>query len=157
MKKNELKIGALLSYIQILLGVVIGAAYTPLMIRLLGQDEYGLYNTVSSTIAMLSILDLGFNSSYIRYHAQYRNEDDRDSIYRLNGMFLVLFMGIGIIASICGLYLSFHLDILFSSGLTQKEYETARILMILLTINLAVSFPMSVFSDIIFGIDFLLL
>lgn len=151
MKKNELKIGALLSYIQILLGVVIGAAYTPIMTRLLGQDEYGLYNTVSSTISMLSILDLGFNSSYIRYHAQYRNEDDRDRIYRLNGMFFVLFMGIGIIASICGLYLSFHLDILFSSGLTQKEYETARILMILLTINLAVSFPMSVFSDIIFA------
>lgn len=37
----------------------------------------------------------------------------------------------------------------FKTGLTDAEYHTARILMLLLTANLAVSFPMSVFSNII--------
>ena len=66
-KINQIKIGAVLSYLQIGLSVVISLIYTPVMLRLLGQSEYGLYSTVSSTIAMLSILSLGFNSSYIRY------------------------------------------------------------------------------------------
>ena len=29
------------------------------------KNEYGLYQTVASTISMLSILSLGFNSGYI--------------------------------------------------------------------------------------------
>ena len=147
--KNQLKIGSFLSYLQMGLGIVIGIVYTPFMIRLLGQSEYGLYNTASSTISMLSVLSLGFNSSYIRYYSRYKQKNDVEKIYKLNGLFLIIFLVIGFIALTCGLYLSNHLDIVFASGLTEKEYETARILMILLTINLAVSFPMSVFSNII--------
>lgn len=147
--KNQLKMGSLLSYLQMGLGIVIGIVYTPFMIRLLGQSEYGLYNTASSTISMLSVLSLGFNSAYIRYYSRYKYENNKEKIYRLNGLFLIIFLLIGLVAFICGIYLSNHLDIVFANGLTKEEYEIAKVLMILLTINLAVSFPMSVFSDII--------
>ena len=69
---NQLKAGALLSYVQMALNIIINLAYVPLMIRALGQNEYGLYNTVSSTIATLSLLSLGFGSGYIRYFAIYK-------------------------------------------------------------------------------------
>ena len=39
MKVNQIKIGSLISYVQIAAGIVIGLAYTPAMIRLLGQSE----------------------------------------------------------------------------------------------------------------------
>lgn len=146
---NQRKAGALLQYSQMALNIVIGLLYTPIMIRLLGTSEYGLYNTVSSTISTLSILSLGFNSSYIRYYSRYKADDDEVSIARLNGLFIIIFTLIGLIALICGLFLAMNLDIIFSNGLTEKEYGIARILMILLTINLAVSFPMGVFSHII--------
>ena len=68
MAKNQLKAGSVLSYIQMALSVIIQLVYTPIMIRLLGKNEYGLYQTVASTISMLSILSLGFNSGYIRYY-----------------------------------------------------------------------------------------
>lgn len=149
MKLNELKAGSVLSYVQMGLGVLIGILYTPVMLRLLGKSEYGLYNTVASTISMLSVLSLGFNSSYIRYYAKYKAADDKPAIHRLNGMFLLIFIVIGVIALACGTFLAFHLDIVFDEGLTAEEYRIARVLMILLTVNLAVSFPMSVFSSII--------
>ena len=62
MKINQLKLGSVISYIQIAAGIVIGLIYTPWMIRLLGDSEYGLYHTAISTISMLSVLSLGFNS-----------------------------------------------------------------------------------------------
>lgn len=65
-KINQLKAGAIISYLQMAIQILIGLVYTPVMIRLLGQSEYGLYNTVASTISMLSVLRLGFNNSYIR-------------------------------------------------------------------------------------------
>lgn len=148
-ESKQLRIGAILSYSQMLLGIIVGLAYTPAMIRLLGQSEYGLYNTVSSVISMLSILSLGFNSSYVRYFAKYKKADDSGLIYKLNGLFLIIFFVIGAVALACGLFLTENLNLVFKDGLTSDEYGTARILMLLLTINLAVSFPMSVFSNII--------
>lgn len=149
MDGKQLKWGSVLSYFSMGLSIIIGLVYTPVMIRLLGQSEYGLYNTVSSTISMLSVLSLGFNSSYVRYMAKYKQDNDKEGLYRLNGLFLIIFSIIGLIALICGLYLSFHLNIVFKNGLTQQEYATARVLMLLLTVNLATSFPLSVFSSII--------
>ena len=149
MKLNQLKIGSLLSYLQMGLGVIVGICYTPVMIRLLGPSEYGLYNTVSSTIAMMSVLSLGFNSSYIRFYSKYKKENDRESIYKLNGLFLSIYLVIALVVLLCGIFLTANLNLVFDEGLTAAEYEIARVLMLLLTVSLAVSFPMSVFSSII--------
>lgn len=149
LKMNQLKAGTIISYFQMSIQIIIGLAYTPIMIRLLGQSEYGLYNTVSSTIAMLSVLRLGFNNSYIRYFSIYKKNNDKRAIEKLNGLFLTIFSCIGMVALFCGLFLTNHLTMVFSTGLNSKEYSIAKILVILLTVNLAISFPMSVFSNII--------
>lgn len=146
---NQRKLGSIISYVQMFLGVVISLIYTPYMIKILGQSEYGLYNTVASTISMMSVLSLGFNSSYIRYYSRYKKENDLDGIRKLNGLFIIIFTVIGLVALSCGLYISDHLNVVFKDGLTVNEYALARKLLILLTINLAISFPMSVFADII--------
>ena len=148
-KKNEIKLGAILSYLQMALNVIIGLLYTPAMIRLLGKSEYGLYNTITSTISMLSILSLGFNSSYIRYFAKYKEKQDTNAIYKLNGLFFLVFVVIGLVVLVCGLFLTFNLNLIFADGLTLHEYKTAKVLMILATVNLSISFPASVFGNII--------
>lgn len=79
-KINQLKAGAIISYLQMAIRILIGLVYTPVMIRLLGQSEYGLYNTVASTISMLSVLRLGFNNSYIRYYSIYKKRNDTRAI-----------------------------------------------------------------------------
>lgn len=146
---RKLKLGSLLSYIQMFLGTIISIIYTPIMLNLLGQSEYGLYNTVASTISMLSLLSLGFNSGYIRFYSKYIKNNDYESIWKLNGLFLIVFLIIGTIALFCGMYLSSNLNLVFASGLTLNEYQIAKKLMILLTVNMALTFPMSVFNNII--------
>lgn len=146
---RQIKLGSLLSYIQIALNILIGLIYTPIMIKLLGRSEYGLYNTVASTVAMLSILNLGFSSGYIRYFAKYKQAGDESSIARLNGLFLIIFLVIGAVAFACGMFLTQNLRLVFDEGLTESELETAKLLMLLLTVNLTVSFPMSVFANMI--------
>lgn len=147
--KKEITIGAFLSYVQIAVGAVITLLYTPFMIRILGQSEYGLYNTVSSVVSSLSILNLGFGSCYVRFFSKYNAEDNKSDVAKLNGMFMIIFVVIGFIAFICGLYLSFNLQVIFDQGLSKEELQTAKTLMILLTINLSISFPTSVFTSII--------
>jgi O-antigen/teichoic acid export membrane protein len=40
---NQLKAGAALNYVSIILHMVVGLVYTPYMLRMLGQSEYGFF------------------------------------------------------------------------------------------------------------------
>ena len=54
---DQKKAGILLSYGQTVLSTLISLVYTPVMLRLLGQSEYGLYTLVSGFISNLSLID----------------------------------------------------------------------------------------------------
>ena len=105
MKINQLKIGSLLSYLQMGLSLIIGLLYTPVMIRLLGQSEYGLYQLTNSTVSYLSLLSLGFGSAYVRFFARYRAKSDEEGVSKLNGMFLIIFSVMAVICLGCGIAL----------------------------------------------------
>ena len=148
-RKKQIAIGAVLSYIQIAVGALITFLYTPFMMRVLGQSEYGLYNTVSSVIFSLSFLSLGFGSCYVKFYSRYSVHKETREISQLNGMFMTIFIIIGVVALICGLCLTYNLEIVFDKGLTSDEFLIAKKLMFILTLNLALSFPTSVFTSII--------
>ena len=147
MKINQLKIGVILSYITMFAQNIIGILYTPIMLRLLGKSEYGLYQLVYSVVSYLGLLSFGFGSAYVRFYSRYKVKDDEDGIARLNGMFITIFLIIALISILAGSVLVVNVELIFKQGLTPSEINTARILMILMVFNLAVTFPSSVFDS----------
>jgi len=146
---NQLKAGALLSYASIALSNIIAIIYTPFMLRMLGQSEYGLFALVSSVVAYLTILDLGFGNAIVRYSAQYRAEGKTDELYSLFGMFMAIFLLIGFLSFLAGLGLYFNVNTLFGKSMSIEEIAHAKIMMLLLVFNLVVTFPLSVYGSII--------
>ncbi|RGH16097.1 polysaccharide biosynthesis protein [Ruminococcus sp. AF12-5] len=143
---NQRKAGVILSYAGEMVKIVVSLVYTPVMLRLLGQSEYGLYQLVYSVVSYLSLLSLGFGSSYLRFYSRYKAQKDESGVAKLNGMFILIFSSISIICIICGSIMIGNIHNIFGTGLTKQEYETARVLMGLLIINLAMTFPNSVFN-----------
>lgn len=141
---TQMKAGAVLSYVQIALNVLTGLLYTPVMLRLMGQNEYGLYGTVNSTVALLSLLDLGFTSSYIRFYSKYKIENRQDKINSFNSLFFIVFLVISVIAAVIGFSLSIDPAIIFENGLTAEELSKAKIMMILLTVSMVLGFMSTV-------------
>ena len=146
---NQLKVGIILNYIIIFINLIVGLLYTPYMLGMMGQSEYGLYSLVASVIAYLTILDLGFGNALIRYTAKFRSEGREREQQEMFGMFLMLYIGIGIVASLIGVGLLHNVDSLFGDTMTAYELERARTMMWLLVANLAITFPMSIFGSII--------
>ena len=106
---NQRKIGAILSYVSIIISTVIQLLYTPFLIKMLGQSEYGLYSLVNSIIGYLTILDLGFGNAIVVYTSKYRAINDKKAEEKLLGMFKIVFYVIGIIAMIlCIVFASIH-------------------------------------------------
>jgi len=149
MKINQLKAGVILSYSSMILGYIIAIVYTPIMLRLLGQSEYGLYNLVSSVVSYLGLLSFGFGSAYVRFYSRYKVEDSQREIAKLNGMFLIIFSVIGVIAVFAGSVLVANTERIFGAKLLPEEMKTAKTLMIIMVFNIALSFPASVFNSYI--------
>lgn len=143
---NQRKAGVILSYAGEVVKILVSLIYTPIMLRLLGQSEYGLYQLVYSVVSYLSLLSLGFGSSYLRFYSRYKAQKDDDGVARLNGMFMVIFCTISVICVLCGIVMLGNIRSIFGAGLTESEYATAKVLMGLLIINLALTFPNSVFN-----------
>lgn len=122
-----------MSYLTMGLGYLISIVYTPIMLRLLGRNEYGLYSLVTSVVAFLGVLNFGFGSTYTRFYLRYKVENDEDEIAKLNGMFLHIFLVIGAIALLASGAMVMYSELVFGPELTAQEHKTARILLIILT------------------------
>jgi len=147
--KNERKLGAILSYITIIANTIIQLLYTPLLIRQLGQSEYGLYSLASSIIGYLTVLDLGFGNAIIVYTSKYRAQGKTKEEQKLHGMFKIIFIIIGIIAAILSLLLYANVNNIFGNTMSIKEIEKTKIMMLILSFNLMITFSFSIYSSII--------
>jgi len=148
-KLNPLRTGVVLSYINLLIGNLIPFFYTPIMLRILGQEEYGLYTIANSVVSYLSLLNFGIGSSIIRYIAAYRAEGNQEEERRLLGLFVTIYSIIGILIIVVGTTLAFNIEIFYGNTLSAEEVNTLRILIILLSISMGLVMPLNVFASLI--------
>lgn len=149
MHVNQLKAGAVLNYVVLGLNNIVGLFYIPYMLRIMGQSEYGLYSLVASVIAYLTIMDFGFGNAIVRYTAKFRAEGKQQEQYSMFGMFLILYLIIGIITFLIGVGIYFNIESIFGDSMTAYELSRAKVLLLIMIFNLAVSFPLGIFGSII--------
>lgn len=147
-KVNELKAGALLSYVNLAITCIIPLLYTPIMLRMLGQAEYGLYSLSNSVISYLSMLNFGMGSAVMRYVAKARAEGDKEQVEKTVGLFTAIYIVLALLVIIVGFILTIFADTWFAQGLTEDEIGRLRILMIIMSLSTAISFPVSVYSSV---------
>ncbi len=146
---SERKRGVVLNYGLILTNILIALVYTPIMIRFLGQSEFGLYSIVNSIIGYLTVLDLGFGNAIVIYTARYHQLGQKKKEQKLHNMFFFVYCIIGVVAFLIGLILFFASDKIFGQSMTAEELGKAKIMMLILSANLLVTFPFSIYSSII--------
>lgn len=142
--KKQISGGIILSFFSQIITIIVGLVYTPIMIRALGQNEYGLYQLVSSVVNYLNLMNLGFNGAYIRYYVLAKSKDNEKEVANVNGLFMKVFLTITFLCLCAGVILFFNIDI-FGSQLTANDYVIARRLLVIMVINLAISFPNSLY------------
>ena len=146
---KQRKVGVILSYASIIINTLIQLLYTPILIRKLGQSEYGLYSLVASTIGYLTIMDLGFSNAIIVYTAKYKAQGKLEEEKKLHGMFNRIFKIIGIIAAFLGVILYLNVNNIFGSKMNGIELQKMQIMMLILSLNLFITFYFAIYNSII--------
>ena len=124
MQVNQIRAGAALSYVSMALSTVISLVYTPIMLRQLGDSEFGVYQAVLPIISYLNLLSFGLGSAYVRYYSRFRAAGDKKGCAKLNGMFLITYLILGALVLAIGLGLSWLLARSVRNALLGHEPRT---------------------------------
>lgn len=152
-KINQLKAGSILSYINLGISCIIPLLYTPIMLNILGQEAYGVYGVANSVIGYLSLLNFGMGSAIIRYITKFRAEKQMEDICRLMGLFISIYGCLTVLVCIAGTVILGMSGTIFGQGLTPAEIHTLRILLVIMTLSTAISFPMGVFGSVVIAFE----
>lgn len=136
---NQIKTGAIISYVALFLNVIIGLLYTPWMINAIGKADYGLY-TLAMSVISLFVFDFGLGSAITRFVSKYLAEGRQDKVDNLLGLVFKLYLigDLVILVSLTVIY--FFLPSIYQ-GLSPKEMELFKKVYIIASMFCLISFP----------------
>ena len=149
---NQIKIGAALNYVTILLTNVIGLIMTPFILNHLGKAEYGIYLTIGALVGTISLLDFGLNNTVVRFIAKYKAEKDRKGEENFLATTMLLYVIISLIAIVLGVVFYGYMDDYFTK-MTKDELKIAKIIFSIFIFNLAIGLPGAAFTGICYGYE----
>ena len=136
---QQIKYGAVLSYLGVAVYILVGLLYTPWMIRLIGKDDYGLY-TLAYSIVALFVFDFGISAAIQRFVAKYLAEDKKDNVNQCVSLVCKLYLYIDI-------FIFFVLTIVFVliphvyRELTAEQISRLEVVFVMAGLFSVISFP----------------
>lgn len=149
---SQLKKGALLTYLKIVLTNVIGIMMTPFIVSNIGKDEYGIFNAVGALIGTIALLDFGLTNTVVRFVAKYRAEKDRDGEENFLATVRLIYFVISLLVIALGIVFYFFLDSYFTK-FNAEEIRITKIMFVILILNLAIYLPGMIFTGICKGYE----
>ncbi len=136
---KQIRLGAIISYFSIGVNMLCGILYTPWMIRMIGQSDYGLYTLATSVISLVTV-DFGMGLAVSRFVSKYRAEGKQEEannfvaiVYKLYGLLTVILM------AVLGIMYCF-LDRI-GAALTTQEFEKFRVIFLIVATATVFCFP----------------
>lgn len=136
---NQIKIGAILSYLTIVLNIGAGLIYTPWMVKMIGQSQYGLY-TLASSLISLFLVDFGLSSATARYVSKYRSENDTQKVNNFLGIIYKLYLIIDAVIFIVLIVVYLFIDSIYKN-LTPVEIEQFKVVYVIAGLFSVINFP----------------
>lgn len=138
--------GIILSYLTVIVKNLSLLLYTQILLRFLGKSEYGLYQIANSVISNLTLLNLGFSFSYIKFYTGFVVKNEEKRIQKLNGTYLLFFTIISLLAGVIGGILV-HNSPYFLSSSSIEEQTKLKNLMLFMILNVVLTFLSATFES----------
>lgn len=139
--------GTVTRYALLILSIATGAFLMPFTVGHLGRAQYGLWMLVASMTTYFQLLDIGYGNGVVRHLVEADTRGDNDEVNRIASTFVCVYAGIGAIALLAGAVLVLVVVPSFPH-LGPADIRTARIVLAILAVRVAVGFPMTVFGAV---------
>lgn len=147
MKINQIKAGAMLSYVSMGLSTIISLVYTPIMLQRLGESEFGVYQAVLPIISYLNLLSFGLAAPMCGTTPVSVPPETKRAVPSSTACCLTTYLVSGGAGAGHRLRPVPTGDVIFGKKLTPDEIALAEKLLRIMTVNAALTFPISVFES----------
>ena len=151
LKINQVKYGAILSYLLIVANSLQGLFMAPYILSQVGDGNYGVYKTIAAFSATIMVMDLGIGTTVMRYTAKFRAEKKTEEISNFAAMGLIEATIMAVFAGILSVAIYFYLPTFYSESFTADEISLARTLFCILAVNIIFVIIENVFNGVITG------
>jgi len=136
-------------YLVIGIDALIGLVVLPFNVHHLGQAAWGLWMLTTSISAYFTVIDLGYGGAITRFVAKYRARQEPQGINEITSTLFVVFVGLG--AAAYGLFVLAAFNVQDLINVSPEQIGTARILLLIAGIQVAVGLPFGVFGGVVNG------
>ena len=145
--RKQIKQGALISYLALLVNIAFTLFYYPWMVQKVGQENYGLYSLAISLITLF-MFDFGLSTAVSRFVAKYAAENRQELADEFVGAVYKIYLAIDLLIAVILIVLYFFLDRIYVR-LTPEELKVFRNLYIIVAGFILISYPMTPLNGII--------
>ena len=141
------KSAIIVSYIVLIFNTLSSIFLTPILLRCIGVDEYGLYQMVYSVGSYILILDMGIGTVMIRYISEFRFKEDKKEESNFAGMIGLITMAVSFVIAVGLLIIGTHIESIYKD-LTESDYSKSRWMLSLMIVQ----FVMTIIGNYLHGI-----
>lgn len=145
---KQIRIGSILSYLVVILNLIKGIIYTPIVLKSIGQSQYGIYTLCISIIGYFSIFNSGMIAAYIKYsvRSEVKKETKRQDV---NGFFLKSILLLTVFCIAIAFLLIHYSEFIFGNKILESEYVLFNRCLIVLIFNVTFTLLNCFFSSVI--------
>jgi len=144
---NRLVAGTVTKYLLLAVNVATGIFLMPFTVRHLGQAEYGLWMLVASTTYYFQLLDMGYGNGIVRHIVAADRQQDVLTVNQIVSTFFCIYAAVGIAACFVSAAVIAVVVPRFPR-LTPAQVRTAQAILAIISVRLAIGFPMTVFGAV---------
>lgn len=148
---SDKKAGVIFSYISLLSSSILSILLTPLMLSEMGDVEYGLYQTISSFVGVLTILDFGSGVATTKYIAEFNLKQDKKGGNNYLAMAVVINGIISAAIVVIGTIFVFSIDSVYGKSFTENQIVRAKALAWMYIVNIVLTIYANLFQGVIIG------
>jgi O-antigen/teichoic acid export membrane protein len=132
-----------------LLAIVYALVITPIVVRTLNDQLYGIWAFLNGLVAYSNLFYMGLGSALVRYVAEYHTKRDRAALNRLASVVLSLYTTVGLLALAAMAAVAPYVPSIMTGTLAPGTAAAAKATAILLGARLFLMFVASVFSGVV--------
>ncbi|QEM68659.1 lipopolysaccharide biosynthesis protein [Geobacter sp. FeAm09] len=134
-----------------LINVVVAFIMSPVLIRALGNRDYGLWELVMSVIGYMGLLDLGIGPALIRFVSVADGKQDRSDLQQTISTAFAFFIVAGGLALVLFAALGYYPRII--TGNDTKDIANLSTVFLLFGLDASIMFPLQVFTATLMGLQ----
>lgn len=145
--------GISLSYIYTICNTIIGVFMSAYIIRMLGETEYGVYQTMTSFLTYLVLFEFGTGTIMTRNLSLSSKKADDEEVKRNYSTILSIAFFLSIVISIGIAVFYFNIGNIYSSTLTPDQIEYGKILFLIIAFRTIILFLIQTLNGALLGFE----